>query len=300
MADATWSTVSFVKDTPENVRRFVSYHLGLGARRMQIFFDDPLDPCIAMLAGIDRVTAVACSPEFWLEHLGRAGGFMHGRRQNYATTFGYMQATEDWVLNLDGDEFLHLGGVSVSDFLSEIPAQVNVIRFRPAESVFVEGDTEREHFRLPIDRKSVTQIHGDFGVNTKRRLGFFGHLDGKSLIRSGLTGIQLRQHWPENEETEVLLDLDFQASPAMCLLHRNAESFDVWRSKLDFRLSTNSIPGQLRSVLTALRADDDEEGIRATYDKIFGLSGDALTQMQARNLVFTLDKPLTRFEADFF
>lgn len=300
MAAPTWSTVSFVKDTPENVRRFVSYHLGLGARRMQIFFDDPEDPCIEMLADVAEVTATACSPEFWLKHLGSADVFTHGRRQNTATTVGYTQATEDWVLNLDADEFLHLGAVPVSTFLSEIPAEVNAIRFRPAESVLVEDPQGREHFRLPIDRKSVTQIHGDFGVNTKRRLGFFGHLDGKTLLRSGLQGIRLRQHWPEGEDRQVLLDLDLEASPQMCILHRNAEEYEIWRGKLDFRLSTNSIPGQLRGLLTGLRAEDDEAGIRAVYDKIFSLSGDPLAKMQERNLVFALEHPLTRFETSYF
>ena len=300
MSEPTWSTVSFVKDTPENVRRFVSYHLGLGARRMQIFFDDPLDPCIEMLAGLEQVTTVACSPEFWLEHLGSSEIALHGVRQNTATTLGYARATEDWVLNLDADEFLHLGAVPVTTFLSEVPPGVNVIRFRPAESVFVDDPQGREHFRLPIDRKSVTEVHGDFGVNTKRRLGFFGHLDGKSLIRSGLEGVRLRQHWPEDESRQVLLDLDFQALPDMCILHQNAETFEMWRGKLDFRLSTNSIPGMLRGVLRSLLVEGDEAGIRDVYDKIFSLSEDALTKMQDRNLLFALERPLNRFEASYF
>lgn len=300
MQEPTWSTVSFVKDTPENLRRFVSYHLGLGASQMRLFFDDPNDPSIDMLAGVDRVTAIPCDPAFWLERLGAAEIALHGRRQNTATTFGYGLATEDWVLNLDGDEFLHLGDVPVGRFLAELPASIDVVRIRPAERVLVEDAGGREYFRLPIDRPAVTDVHGEFGWNTKRRMGFFGHLDGKSLIRSGLTDIHLRQHWPEDAKGQVLMDLDLEASSELAILHRNAEDYDTWRGKLDFRLNSTSVPGRLRGVLVALRDAEDEAGLRDTYSRIFMLADAPLEKMEKLDRVFALDLPLGRFEANYF
>jgi hypothetical protein len=300
MQAPTWSTVSFVKDTPENLRRFVSYHLGLGATQMRLFFDDPNDPSIEMLAAVDRVTVIPCDPAFWLDHLGNAEIALHGRRQNSATTIGYGQATEDWVLNLDGDEFLHLGGVPVGGFLAELPDAIDVVRIRPAERVFVEDARGREHYRLPIDRRAVADVHGPFGGNTKRRMGFFGHLDGKSLIRSGLTDIQLRQHWPEDTNGQSLMDLDLEASSQLALLHRNAEDFATWRGKLDFRLNSNSIPGRLRGVLAALREADDETGLHDAYTRIFRLSDASLEKMEELDSVFALELRLDRFEADYF
>ena len=51
----TWSTVSYVNDTPANICNFVSYHLGIGVTQMRLIFDNPDDPSLNMLSLFPQV-----------------------------------------------------------------------------------------------------------------------------------------------------------------------------------------------------------------------------------------------------
>lgn len=42
----TWSTVSYVNDTPVNICYFVSYHLRIGVTQMRLIFDNQDDPSL--------------------------------------------------------------------------------------------------------------------------------------------------------------------------------------------------------------------------------------------------------------
>lgn len=300
MSKSSWSTVSLVKDTKENIRRFVSWHLAMGAAHMHLFFDDPNDPSIEMLQGEDRVTAVACGDTFWKKLLGKNVIKRHGRRQNSATSFGYRQVQDGWVVNLDCDEFLYGPDLNLADWLAQHPEAVNVIRLRPAEQVLPNGEGGAERFRLPTDVDTLNSVHGDFALAMRGRGGFFGHTDGKSIIRAGLTGISLRQHWPQSEDRVAMMDMDIQATPQFCLLHRNAEDYENWRRKLDFRVNSVSIPGPLREYLLDLLSKGDEEQLRTAHHRVFHMSPSSSQQLAEQSQLLSLPHPLDTHVAHIF
>jgi hypothetical protein len=300
MEKAIWSTVSLVKDTPEAIQRFVSWHLAMGADHMHLFFDDPNDPSIAMLAPLDRVTATPCDGEFWTQLMGKPVLKRHGRRQNGATAFGYRQVQQGWVLNLDCDEFIYSPLKPVSDILRDQPDEVQVIRVRPAEEVCPGAPDGKELFRQPVSQDGLERVYGDFAPILAGRAGFVGHRDGKSFIRAGISGLKLRQHWPCASDGAPLCDLDIEASEAFALLHRNAEGYEQWRGKLPFRVDTVSMPRALRGHLAELMKQDDEAGIRKVYEQIFHLSPDGLDVMRQESALLELEAPLNQYVNQYF
>lgn len=300
MAVTNWSTVSLVKDRPEVIKRFVSWHLGLGAKHMHLFFDDPKDPCISMLDGIEQVTATACTDEFWRKLLGKPVIKRQGRRQNKATTFGYQQVHEGWVLNLDCDEFLHCPNVDVSAFLANQSDAVNVIRLRPAERILPDADGGFERYRLAASKESLGLIHQEFAPVMYGRSGFFGHLDGKSFIRAGLEGVQLRQHWPMDAQNRAMRDLDIPASQEMALLHRNAEGFASWRGKLEFRVNSVSIPEVLRGHLRTLLDAGNEDQLRDVHQQIFHIPEEKAQRLPDGSNEVRLEVSLDKYVPDYF
>jgi hypothetical protein len=300
MTSGKWSTVSLVKDTQENVRRFVSWHLALGADHMYLFFDDPHDPSIEMLRDVERVTAVACSGAFWQDILGKSVINRHGRRQNSATTYGYRQVRDGWVVNLDCDEFLYGQDLDLAGWLAMQPGEVNVIRVRPAERILPDGEAGAERFRLPADAATLQDVYREFAPVMAGRGGFFGHVDGKSIIRAGLDDISLRQHWPQRANQGRLVDLDVGASPDFCLLHRNAETYENWRRKLEFRLDSVSIPGPLRTYLYNVLTQETEEQLKDAHRRIFHLSHEACDSLARRGRLLALRQPLNSYASRVF
>ena len=43
---------------------FVAWYLEQGAQKIYLYFDDPGDPALEILAGMDRVVATPCTREF--------------------------------------------------------------------------------------------------------------------------------------------------------------------------------------------------------------------------------------------
>ena len=61
---STWSTVSYVNDTPANIRNFVSYHLGIDVTQTRLIFDNLDDPSLTMFSHLPEVRTYACDEEF--------------------------------------------------------------------------------------------------------------------------------------------------------------------------------------------------------------------------------------------
>jgi len=267
-----WSTVSFVKETPEIIQRFVAYHLNAGADRMVLFFDDPTDICINMLSHLERVTAVPCDDTFW-RSIGGKPGMRHGRRQNSSTLHGYKMIPDGWVMNFDADEIFYTSNDSPAHFLQQFPEGANAVRLTSVEQIYLESDPEKLTFRLPVDKHTSREIYGDAASNLARNSGFVGHAEGKSIIRAGQKDIQLRQHWTIDAGKNKLPETIFKGGSEAALLHMNAHSYADWRSKLKFRLDTASLPGRFREHLQKCYDANDEAALERAYRSVQFLDG---------------------------
>lgn len=113
--------VGTVRDTLENVQRFVRGNLAHGAHHVVVALDDPHDPSqaepLAWLDGHPAATAVACDADWW--HGRRPQSLNARQRLNANAIKAALTATpgDHWLLHLDGDEIALLDG----DRLAQVP-----------------------------------------------------------------------------------------------------------------------------------------------------------------------------------
>jgi hypothetical protein len=103
MYKADFTVATIAREPLPVLRRFLDWHLGQGAARIILFFDDPDDPAIGALKGEPRIDARPCTAALWTE-LGVDAEARFTRRQRAAMTAAYREAQTDWVLVLDADE----------------------------------------------------------------------------------------------------------------------------------------------------------------------------------------------------
>ena len=266
---STWSVVTVANETPETIRRFVAWHLEAGARHIRIFFDDPNDPCIDMVAHLPQVTPTRCTPEFWQER-GWTQDTRFTRRQNVACKFGYLAAKTNWVLNIDADELIYTETGSVSDKLKTLSADTRCVLVRPAEQVQREGPGDRAVFRQRTNRKIVREVYGDLARALVRNHGMVGHSIGKSFVRSGLEDFKIRQHFIQQlgRQGAPVIDQTLGQSDGIYLLHYFNRGYDDWRRKLEYRLSNVGFRPRLRMLLQEALAADDPDAVEMMYRKL--------------------------------
>ena len=101
----TWGVAAQVKAERAALETFVAWHLELGAARVVIYFDDPDDPCAALLEGFGpRVAVVRCDAKHWAGFGKRPG--KKTTRQTLNIQHAYDRTDLDWLAHVDVDEFI--------------------------------------------------------------------------------------------------------------------------------------------------------------------------------------------------
>ena len=293
-----WSVVTIAREHPDVIRRFVAWHLDAGAAQMTIFFDDPDDPCIAMLSHLPQVRTVACTPEFWAS-LDSGPDKPFTKRQNRVSRHGYEQAPQGWVLVIDADELLYpTGDLSVSDYLSSLPDDCRSVLVEPAERV--ELDDGGQAFRRPLPRWAMRLVYGDFAGLVFRNKGMAGHHVGKSLTRTGIDILRMRQHFGLMADGNPVTDARTGPEDGMVLLHFHGRGYDDWRRKLDYRLANVGFRPQLAGALRAARDAGDEAALRGYYDRLNRLGAEQFDALRRKGLALTPDLAIDEKIARYF
>lgn len=277
MPEDPWSVTAIAKETPEVIQRFVAWHLGAGADRIFLYFDDPDDPCIDMVSHLDRVIATRCTPEFW-ESLGLTPETRFTKRQNAACRHGYDQVETGWVVNVDADELLYVEAESISDFLGRQQAGCRAVLFEPAELILIEGDGSKPAFRCKTPRPVLRRAYGEIAGIIRRNDGLVGHNVGKSALRAGMKRFWLRQHFGQTRDGEQIVDKTVGPANGAALLHFFSRGYDDWRRKLDYRLTNRGFRTKMRRALEEAR-DQGEDALKRVYAQLH-----FLTEEQAKTL----------------
>lgn len=263
------TVVTICREPLDVVRRFAAWHRALGADQVCILFDDPDDPAIETLAGLDWLRAVRCDAAFW-RGAGLAPEAPFQERQVAGLTWAYRSVAEGWVAVLDADEAFHFGGRRFSDVLAEAPQGLRALRVQTAEFMPAGPDVPDGllHFRTAMSKPEASAVYGTAGLYFRPSKGLIGHSQGKSITRAGLKIRRMRPHWAaagrERDLTGWLIGPDAGAS----LLHFINRGYAPWRAKLDRRLS---VPGgmseRIRLAVLRIREEggDVEAGLRALY-----------------------------------
>ena len=174
-------TVSTVKDSPANVRRFVEGNLSSGADHMFIFLEGGDQETLDYLAGRNHVTVMPTGEEFWD---GPPPSNLNVRQNVDANLVNYLLAAlgfADWLVHIDGDECLDID----RDALLALGPEVCCVRLDPLESVSAERtDDSVELFKRLLTVDELCLLWGLGAIDDPHNAKYFrGHIVGKAAMR---------------------------------------------------------------------------------------------------------------------
>ena len=174
-------TVSTVKDSPANVRRFVEGNLSSGADHMFIFLEGGDEETLGYLAEREHVTVMPTGEEFWG---GPPPSNLNVRQNVDANLVNYLLAClgfADWLVHIDGDECLDID----RDALLALDPEVRCVRLDPLESVSAERTDESvELFKRLLTFDELCLLWGLGAIDDPHNTKYFrGHIVGKAAMR---------------------------------------------------------------------------------------------------------------------
>jgi len=246
---ASFSVVALMRETPSVVRRFIAHYRGLGAERVYVLFDGPLDALIA--DGVDPaaldaegVTLVSCDGAFWDRELGRRPSHVQERLRD-ASMVGHRWNRSDWLFSCDADEYL-LDRMPVGAFLDRIPADVDSVLVRPVEAVWgPEEDIDTPFgstwFRRWCNLSALGQWRAFGPLAPLFWRGLLGHSHGKQFVRRGARFDAILAHNALRDGQRVsrqAASID-PALGVMEVAHFDAVCYARWREKFVRRLAAD-------------------------------------------------------------
>lgn len=298
MQSNKWSVVTIAREPVYVIQRFVAWHLSMGADRIILFFDDPEDPCIAMLDHLDRVITVPCTPDFW-HSLGHSQDTRFTKRQNSACRKGYDMVREGWVLNVDADELLIVGGLDVAGFLDQFPVDCRSVLIEPAEAINLGDEAGETAFRSKMPRHVIRKAYGDMAHLMRRNDGLIGHNVGKSIFRAGLGNFWLRQHFGQLPDGSRIIDHTVGPTDGAAILHFFSRGYEDWRRKLEYRLTNRGFRPRMRNALEAAKKTGEAE-LRALYAKLHFISHEQAEILEKGDCLFHFDLRVEELIATYF
>ncbi|WP_420586914.1 glycosyltransferase family 2 protein [Ruegeria sp.] len=296
-ADPTWGIVSTVRGSAPDILRFVAYHLDLGVDRIYIFLDEPNPKAFDALNQHPKVVVRICDDRFWAFRQ-RERPEQHQTRQTANASFTYRKATEDWLAHIDVDEFLWPDR-PIAEQLSEVPDHIPGVRVRPVESMAGGEDKFKAYIPSGADRDGIVQaLYPNYGAFVLG--GFFSHIQGKILVRTGLPKISLRIHnvFQGGEDLRIKTEL-----PQVDLCHCHATDWEHWLAHYKFRLARGSYrPGMspnvardrggmnMNELLSWIEAEGGTDGLRAFFDEMSGTDSGVRARLEQWGMI--LHRPL--------
>ena len=219
---------------------FVRYHLHIGIDALFLFFDDPEDPALEILASCSQVTATACSPAYW-RRLGHDAVPGIDERQDVNANVGMIMAIQhscQWLLHIDCDELVRpcremhevLGGSSADILrLSLLEA---VPQAEECENVFSPVLFKKMISARQKKMALLLRCHGTFFEGSY----FRGHTASKTAVRLGPGITRMGIHAPVTREGVVR-----KATDQLSLLHFGCIGFAEWMRKWERRIDGSAV-----------------------------------------------------------
>ncbi|MEO1422792.1 MAG: FkbM family methyltransferase [Pseudomonadota bacterium] len=276
-----------VKAPVDEVKRFVAYHLTLGADEIHIFLDDPKDIAFDLLSPLDRVFVTRCDGAYWRGKRPSA----HQSRQIFNANRIYMRTSLDWLAHIDHDEYLWSAG-SVHEVLEKVPDDMPYVSAPSSEPFSLPNEAEPRLFRDALPETPEGQALGTkaFGDDADwLNNGLLGHKAGKCLVRTGRSDTVLQIHEPLIGGRQSRVDA---ASDDLRVLHMLAYDEHDWIDQVERRLKTGSYRQRpihvrrnrqdaLRQHLLNVEESSGTEGLRAVWRSVQQYSRSKRTLLMA-------------------
>lgn len=282
----SWSVAATVRADPSLCDLFARHYLARGARRVFLFHDDPAMACEVRR---DGVTNTVCDEHWWRR--GRPQALEE--RQVHNATKARAWCKTDWILHCDVDELIWSES-QVSEVLATVPEDVAGVVIPTAEAVYASPPTPQAIFATPFFkffhdetgrprayREVSRRAYGDLWPASK--YGFWGHILGKSFIRTAAPIGKMPLHYKNKAEIGGFR-MQHRAS-GLVLRHYDTLSPDLWKDKHLRRIQGKvSVPmaGRFRALQqemifqAALR--NGEAGLERIYLRMATLPPETLTE----------------------
>ena len=132
----TAGVVTTLKAPPEEVFRFVNYHLNIGMDHLYLYFDDPEDVAIPLISRLPKVNCIRCDEAYWAD-VPETKRDSVIRRQGVNGTRALQMAREhglDWLFHIDIDELIYSPS-GIKNILSQAPDDNDTVVLQPLEAV---------------------------------------------------------------------------------------------------------------------------------------------------------------------
>jgi hypothetical protein len=272
------SLVATVKAAKPDLDRFVAYHLNTGVAHIYLFFDDPADPALPAFAGMERVTATACTLEGWRAASIRPQDGIEARQihnANAAMTWARASGAQ-WLLHLDSDELIYTPSDNLAAWLDSRPLNIDAVIFPVLEAIpraLARGHPFQACLLFKtIPRSDVARLRlaARLGCRRALRYGYFrGHIAGKTASRVRADVDDVGIHFPTRAAGPPLR---VETAGDAYVLHYDGCTFEAWRQKWARRrdgtgLARNMRPERRRQFDDFLVAADT--GSRAALEREF-------------------------------
>lgn len=312
---ASFSVFVLMKETAAVMMRFAEYYHRIGAARILLYNDGPLEAELRAALDMARleacgVTLIACDADFWAA---APGGVRPADIQDRQRVI-YLQAqklcTSDWALVCDADEFV-IDRIPVGDFLARLPGTVTSVAIDPAEAVWGPGeDIDRAFgstwFRRPDIAASRFEkrwqlrslwLYGPLGILF--RSGILSHAVGKQFLRVDARFDVIDLHFSMRDGvTQTVRARDIDPDLAQVeLAHFDAISYERWHEKSrrrvtgDTRTAMMRRSGRRRLQLRIFKACYrlGPWATRWFYRRLYTLTPRQARLLQRRDLAFRMD-----------
>lgn len=269
----TWGLSATIKAPTPDILHFAAFHLEAGAHRLYLYLDDDNQHAFNILKQHPKVRVTLCDDLWW--HGKRPK--KHQVRQTKNATNAYNRKAEvDWLIHMDGDEFL-IADAPVSDILSDLPNNARTARIRPMEQLAGDGTAFKAFIPNGPERaKIVSDIYPAYGAYIKG--GFVSHLAGKLFVRNGLEGIRVQIHNTFQHDEMIKGP---ESTPGIDLAHCHAKSWEAWHAAYRYRHVKGSYRAELapnrprdkggmsmHDLFTMIEANEGCAGLRAFFDEV--------------------------------
>ncbi|MEO8530169.1 MAG: glycosyltransferase family 2 protein [Deltaproteobacteria bacterium] len=286
MSIINWSVAAVVRESPEAVRRFVSWYLALGVREIFLIFENPYDLVIGEIARQPRVHVLRGTANFW-QHVSVDPKATARQRQDLALRYAYSICQTPWLFICEMDELLTLKDQKFGAILANQPDEVRAVFVQTAERIFGLRDDPTVYYRLPMPPAEVVKtFNGDLAGILIHTGGRATKVVGRPALRTGINGLKLRDMMPIARNGRAIAVREIGWEVGAVVLNDHAHSFEDWSEKLPGRLDGEIFISPLKHRL-AIVSNGDENGLKSIWRDLYQMTAKQRTALIKRGYLLS-------------
>lgn len=303
------ATVTTLNANLEDTLSFINYHLNCGIDHMYLFFDNPDDVALPILANYPKLTCTPCTDQHWKKVGCEANSRIEIRQTlNADYAFDLCRKSEfDWIAHIDVDELVYSGQKSIKNILASTDTKISYLSMPPLEAIPSSLNCKNPYKEIKNFKVLIRDKHQLESLPRKNEVLYLGeylrgHLSGKSFTRISDNIKSLNIHKPTSHNP-VLLN---ESSHKDCfILHYDCYNFENWLKKWNRRYDGSAkFHGrenrntQFAEFIQALESKNPEN-LKALYKKLYLLSPETIELLKDRQAVKTINIDENLFEKEW-